>query len=70
MEARKRSDWLRRPRTVAEERHTRGDELDGIKIRGKRRKLPDNYDDIRIGSIDDKSWKRLRKIKWVKEPAA
>lgn len=66
MEARKRGSWLRRPRTVAEERQNKGAEADGERIRGKRRILPDNYDDIRMGSIFDRSWKRLRKTKWAK----
>lgn len=58
--------YFRYPRTKQEKTVAAADVVDGVKRRGKRSimNIPDSYDDLRVAAWTDRSWKRLRKLKW------
>lgn len=53
--------YHRSVRTQQERRENDGCE---IEVRGKRRCLPTNWDDLNQSSQNDRSWKRKRKIRY------
>jgi len=61
MSATKRPYYHRRIRTTQEIRENLCCE---IEVRGKRRRVPDSWDDISQSHWRDRSWKRLRKTKY------
>lgn len=41
--------------------------LHRIRVRAKRRRLPNAWDDLMRGDIDHRSWKRHRRSRWRKD---
>lgn len=68
---RRYSRWLRHPATTAERRANQeawildiNDLAVFVPVRGRRRNLPQAWDDIPIADLKNRNWKRFRKTRW------
>lgn len=68
---RRYSRWLRAPATTAERRANQEDWILDIEdleihipVRGRRRNLPDAWDDIPTIGLKNRNWKRFRRTRW------
>lgn len=55
--------WYRQVRTFNERKQHAGAIADGHKVRGRRRKLPTNWDDQKLSFAWGKCWKRFTRRK-------
>lgn len=59
----KKYNSIRHPKTTQETREIEQIDLEEYKVKYRRRKLPNSYDDIPVDALFDKSWKDLSRKK-------
>lgn len=55
--------FFRKPKTTGERRANQSEDAK----HGRRRDLPNSWDDIMKSSREDRNWKKFRKTKWKKK---